>query len=198
MATPPEIDWLPTLPDPQRRVSRRAEWTETVEPFEPGYTPAPDILAALAFFPSLPQPPQPRPPRARQQIVIVEPFDTPTRISPGVWRPVLAGPLPRTPRPRIERCIIDPTFGAALKVAAWQSWKPVVTAQERSTRSVPMLAESASGEFIASTILFPSICVDLLDGVITAPVLITEAVVVSDLIVEDLTSPTFLAEALCL
>lgn len=198
MPTPPEVDWLPLLPDPQRRVSRRAEWTETVEPFEPGYTPAPDILAALVFFPSLDSSPQPRRVPPREATSFSEPFDTPTRISPGVWRPFLTVPTPRRHRPRIERCIIDPTFGGALKVAAWQGWKPVLTAQARSTRHVPMLAESASGEFIASTILFPSICVDLLDGVITAPWMITEAVVVSDLVVEDLTSPTFLAEALCL
>ena len=199
MPTPPELDWLPILPDSRpRRAPRVTEWTETVEPLLAAYTPAPDILAALTFFPKLSQPPGPRAPRARQVIVIVEPFDIATRIDPCVWQPRLAGPLPRPARPRIERVVIDPTFGAALKVAALQSWKPVLTAQPRSTRSVPMLGESASGEFIASTILFPAICVDLLDGAITAPILVAEAVAVSDLISEDLTSPTFLGEGLCL
>jgi len=199
MPTPPEIDWLPILPDARpRRVSRVAEWTETVEPFEPGYTPSPDILAALAFFPSLDTSPEPRRVRPKEPWVIVEPFDTPTRIAPGVWLPILAGPLPRPARPRIERVVIDPTFGAALQVAAWQSWTPVLTAQARSTRSVPMLAESASSDFITAAAPPPLLCVDLLDGVITVPLLVTEAVVVSDLIAEDLTSPIFLAEGLCL
>ena len=198
MATPPEIDWLPILPDPQHRVSRRAEWTETVEPFEPGYTPSPDILAALLFFPSLDTAPEPRRVRPKESWAIVEPFDTPTRIDPMVWAPTLAGPLPRPAHPRCECVVIDPTFGDALKVAAWQSWKPVLTAQARSTRSVPMLAESASSDFITAAAPAPLLCVDLLDGAITAPLLITEAVVVSDLVAEDLTSTTFLAEALCL
>jgi hypothetical protein len=88
MPTPPEMDWLPTLAEPQRRHPRIDEWTETVEPLLASYTPAPDILAALWFFPCLDGAPQPRRTPPREATSFSEPFDTPTRIAPGVWRPL--------------------------------------------------------------------------------------------------------------
>ena len=199
MPTPPEMDWLPQLTDPcPRRHTRVNEWTETIEPVLASYTPSPDILAALVFFPSLDSSPQPRGRQPRAPISLVEPFDPPTRIDPLVWAPTLAGPLPRLARPRVESVVIDPTFGWGAQIAARMGWAPQLPAQERSTRAVPMLAESASSDFITASVSPPPICVDLLDGVITAPLLITEAVVVSDLISENLTSPAFVAEGLCL
>lgn len=128
------LDWLPILPDgvPHRHHPRDAALV--VAPFTAGFTPAPNILASLTFFPCLPMP-TPRVRHARQEIALFQPFDVPTVVAPLDWAPIPGGPMPRPRRPRQEVAVIDPTFGAGAQIAASMAWAPDLPAPARQLKT---------------------------------------------------------------
>lgn len=184
--------WLPILPDfyasRRRNQQDSATWTE---PSPAGYTPAPDILASLAFFPSLPQP-TPRVRRAQPEIVIVEPFDTPTVIDPLAWLPISSGPSQRSRRARQEVDVIDPTAGEAMKIAARMGWAPRLPAAARIPRARQEAVE------VWDPLLFGYLgCLELVDTASTITDLTIEALPITDLLAETATITDLITEALC-
>jgi hypothetical protein len=190
-------NWLPYWSEVLSRRDRPREALTAWEPFAAAYTPAPNILASLTFFPLLPPPQRPlRPVGTRLEIVV--PFDVPTVVAPDAWLPLLAGPLPRPARPRIELTMIDPTYGAQLRQAATMSWAPITSAPARPTRSVPTAFSTPSAILTAIPGIIPAIpCVELRDRSIAASALTAQAVTAPDLLAESLAVSRLVSEDLC-
>lgn len=182
--------FVPTTAERRRRPALAATW---VEPSPSGYTPAPDILATLTFFPVLPSR-LPRSQRARPEIVIVEPFDGPTRVHPLSWMPLLAGPLPRQARARQEEAVIDPTFGSGMVVAQSMAWAPQLPNHPRKPHSYRL------DEQWFEDITIPAAgigCAELVDTAFMVTTLLAESVALSTFLGETLTVSTFINEDLC-
>lgn len=184
------LDWLPILPDATRHRRRAPIPVTCVEPLQAAYTPAPDILASLTFFPLLAQ--VQRPQRAKQSIVLVEPFDSATRVAPLNWAPLLGQQRERPCHARQETTTIDPTYGHQMAVAARMSWAPRLPAVARGQRT-DRPAVIAVDPFPVS---FTG-CLEWVDDDLAVTTLLDSGLTGTDLLAESFTSTDLIAQGLC-
>jgi len=185
--------WLPTLSDCPLP-SPQLGGMELVAPFPDAFTPAPDLLASLTFFPILPDRQVWN--RTWPDLGVTSAILDNSVVTPLAWAPSLPMALDR-PRPPRGAPVEDAPISYHAEVAIGLTWLP------RGGEIPPRpsaLRDPSLPPWIAPPTLGGGavvICAELGDDVGGAPALTTEALTATGFLRETLTTPSFLAEMIC-